>query len=212
MQANNKKKGGDRYCDPHVVRGTPHMRGDARCPALHAFFPEYVFSFSVCVSTMDGNGAGAGSSGGGGGSVGMDLQALMMGSESLLTHIARPDGIPRLDKSLAEIVSATVELPLSQLYVIGVPRSIPPSDLLDQSSLSLVLSLSWGCFFCGGATCGGKPPRANGHSVFKLLRWVMFLLSKRWVGSWPELVGCTPVASHGTGWRFSGESCSLVEW
>ena len=35
----------------------------------------------------------------------MDLQALVMGSESLLSHIARPDGIPRLTKSLAEIVS-----------------------------------------------------------------------------------------------------------
>lgn len=55
---------------------------------------------------MNGDGAGAGGSGRGGGSVEMDLQALMMGSESLLTHIARPDGIPRLDKSLAEIVSA----------------------------------------------------------------------------------------------------------
>lgn len=57
---------------------------------------------------MSGSGAGGGGAGGAGGgkSVEMDLQALMMGSESLLTHIARPDGIPRLDKSLAEIVSA----------------------------------------------------------------------------------------------------------
>lgn len=49
---------------------------------------------------------GVGGRGGSSQSVEMDLQALMMGSESLLTHIARPDGIPRLDKSLAEIVSA----------------------------------------------------------------------------------------------------------
>ena len=93
----------------------------------------------------------------------MDLQALMMGSESLLTHIARPDGIPRLDKSLAEIVSATVVLPLSQLYAIGVPSSTPPSDSLDQSSLSLVLSLSRGCFFLRWShlrrqTTAGKRP------------------------------------------------------
>lgn len=38
-------------------------------------------------------------------SVEMDLQALALDSESLLSHIARPDGIPRLTKSLAEIVS-----------------------------------------------------------------------------------------------------------
>lgn len=35
----------------------------------------------------------------------MDFKALAMESESLLSHIARPDGIPRLTKSLAEIVS-----------------------------------------------------------------------------------------------------------
>ncbi|CBJ27707.1 Nuclear pore complex protein Nup93, putative [Ectocarpus siliculosus] len=40
----------------------------------------------------------------------MDLQALMMGSESLLTHIARPDGIPRLDKSLAEIERGSLRM------------------------------------------------------------------------------------------------------
>lgn len=73
---------------------------------------------------MDASSAGGGenSFGGGGGRGGsrqpveMDLQALMMGSESLLTHIARPDGIPRLDKSLAEIVSAYL------------PCALPPSS------------------------------------------------------------------------------------
>lgn len=62
-----------------------------------------------------GNGFGGGGGGGGGGgkkSVEMDLQSLMMGSESLLTHIARPDGIPRLDKSLAEIVSTALPVVL----------------------------------------------------------------------------------------------------
>lgn len=58
----------------------------------------------------------------------MDLQALMMGSESLLTHIARPDGIPRLDKSLAEIVSAcriaSLFLSLSLfIYVYWLPAA-----------------------------------------------------------------------------------------
>lgn len=36
---------------------------------------------------------------------GPDFRALAMESESLLSHIARPDGIPRVHKSLAEIVS-----------------------------------------------------------------------------------------------------------
>ena len=57
---------------------------------------------------MDGDGSGGIALGNGAGenmSVEMDLQALVMGSESLLSHIARPDGIPRLTKSLAEIVS-----------------------------------------------------------------------------------------------------------
>lgn len=54
---------------------------------------------------MEGDGSGRMSSGNGAGGVEMDLQALVMGSESLLSHIARPDGIPRLTKSLAEIVS-----------------------------------------------------------------------------------------------------------
>lgn len=57
---------------------------------------------------MNGDGSGGMSLGNGAGgdvSVEMDLQALVMGSESLLSHIARPDGIPRLTKSLAEIVS-----------------------------------------------------------------------------------------------------------
>lgn len=52
-----------------------------------------------------GGSLGAGGGGSGGASVDMDLQALVMGSESLLSHIARPDGIPRVTKSLAEIVS-----------------------------------------------------------------------------------------------------------
>ncbi|CAN0234818.1 unnamed protein product [Pylaiella littoralis] len=61
---------------------------------------------------MSGSGAGGGGVGvgGGGTSVEMDLQALMMGSESLLTHIARPDGIPRLDKSLAEIERGSLRM------------------------------------------------------------------------------------------------------
>lgn len=40
-----------------------------------------------------------------GSSEGPDFRALAMESESLLSHIARPDGIPRVHKSLAEIVS-----------------------------------------------------------------------------------------------------------
>ena len=36
----------------------------------------------------------------------MDFEQLVSGSEKLLSHIARPDGIPRLDKSLGEIVSS----------------------------------------------------------------------------------------------------------
>lgn len=51
-----------------------------------------------------GNGAG------GDVSVEMDLQALVMGSESLLSHIARPDGIPRLTKSLAEIERGSLRM------------------------------------------------------------------------------------------------------
>ncbi|CAM9431221.1 unnamed protein product, partial [Ectocarpus fasciculatus] len=53
---------------------------------------------------------GVGGRGGSSQSVEMDLQALMMGSESLLTHIARPDGIPRLDKSLAEIERGSLRM------------------------------------------------------------------------------------------------------
>lgn len=62
---------------------------------------------------MNGDGSGGmalGNGAGGDMSVEMDLQALVMGSESLLSHIARPDGIPRLTKSLAEIVSVTALL------------------------------------------------------------------------------------------------------
>eukprot|EP00904_Undaria_pinnatifida_P010723 jgi/Undpi1/6781/HiC_scaffold_21.g09258.m1 len=50
------------------------------------------------------------SSGNGAGGVEMDLQALVMGSESLLSHIARPDGIPRLTKSLAEIERGSLRM------------------------------------------------------------------------------------------------------
>lgn len=35
----------------------------------------------------------------------MDFEQLVSGSEKLLSHIARPDGIPRLNKNLGEIVS-----------------------------------------------------------------------------------------------------------
>lgn len=48
---------------------------------------------------------GGGPSDANGGSEGPDFRALAMESESLLSHIARPDGIPRVHKSLAEIVS-----------------------------------------------------------------------------------------------------------
>lgn len=56
-------------------------------------------------------GGGAGNAGGGGSGAAaaggeIDFKALAMESESLLSHIARPDGIPRLTKSLAEIVSS----------------------------------------------------------------------------------------------------------
>lgn len=43
----------------------------------------------------------------------MDFKALAMESESLLSHIARPDGIPRLTKSLAEIVRHCIHTPAS---------------------------------------------------------------------------------------------------
>lgn len=52
-------------------------------------------------------------------SVDMDLQALVMGSESLLSHIARPDGIPRLTKSLAEIVSYLLLARVASLGDVG---------------------------------------------------------------------------------------------
>lgn len=80
---------------------------------------QLLITTSLFAEKMNGTGAGEGGAGGGGGgtSVEMDLQALMMGSESLLTHIARPDGIPRLDKSLAEIVSAVPDCPSLRLLI-----------------------------------------------------------------------------------------------
>lgn len=60
-------------------------------------------------------------------SVEMDLQALVMGSERLLSHIARPDGIPRLNKSLAEIVSDTPAKPLQALSMRVVRETRPRS-------------------------------------------------------------------------------------
>lgn len=91
----------------------------------------------------------------------MDLQALMMGSESLLTHIARPDGIPRLDKSLAEIVSVS-RLPRS-LCLVGA-----------AFSGSFVLMLTLGRLFRALSSCQvlASPVRLrdvpNGHSFSNL--------------------------------------------
>lgn len=66
--------------------------------------------------------SGAGGRGdGGGNTVDMDLQALVMGSESLLSHIARPDGIPRLTKSLAEIVSFCTWYLIAHKYLLSRP-------------------------------------------------------------------------------------------
>ncbi|CAM9394309.1 unnamed protein product [Ascophyllum nodosum] len=40
----------------------------------------------------------------------MDFEQLVSGSEKLLSHIARPDGIPRLDKSLGEIEQGSLRM------------------------------------------------------------------------------------------------------
>lgn len=98
----------------------------------------------------------------------MDLQALMMGSESLLTHIARPDGIPRLDKSLAEIVSAP-----------SVP-AVWREECLEEASPAALLG-PVAVLFCPRLECllqsrphaAANHRRPNGHSmcgVFKLNR------------------------------------------
>lgn len=155
-----------RYPSLQSMHGAPAF-------AIEAHEPSTSSRFHLC-GTMDGDGAGAGGSGGDGGSVEMDLQALMMGSESLLTHIARPDGIPRLDKSLAEIVSAPslraawhCRCPGVCSYVLCWPIDVP-----------FAFVRVFGCCLRRRPKRGSKPPQANGHSfcfISKLNR-SMFLL------------------------------------